>query len=298
MKLEFLQTLGAVIESGSFAAAAAQVHLTPSAVGLQIRQLEQWFGQPLFDRSARHVRPTAFAREVAQTVEGTLRDLHALRARRSAPVAGTVRLGTVESTQISLLPVALAELRSRAPALQVQFIRGTSDFLLGELKSGRLDAAVLVRPPAGGSSRLHWVVLMREVFVMVAPRATRRRTPEQLLQAYQWIRLDRSTTGGLIASRFVERLVPRLRSAIEIPGTEAIVALVASGLGVSVIPKLRRELLESWPVDEISLGRNAPSRQIAFVCRAADAEAQRIGMVLEAFQEAVVKRALADARPR
>lgn len=291
MKLDFLQTLGAVIEHGSFAAAAPRVHLTPSAVGLQIRQLERWFGRPLFDRSARHARPTAFALEVSRTVEGTLRELQVLRARRDAPVAGTVRLGTVESTQIALLPVALAELRSHAPSLQVQFTRGTSDFLLRELKSGRLDAAVLVRPPSGGNSRLHWATLMREPFVMVAPADARSRTPERLLQAYQWIRLDRSTTGGLIASRYVERLVPRLRPSIEIPGTEAIVALVASGLGVSVIPKLRRELLESWPVEEISLGRNAPSRQIAFVCRASDAEAPRIAVVLAAFRQAVIKRA-------
>lgn len=295
MKLEFLQTLGAVIEGGSFAAAATQVHLTPSAVGLQIRQLEQWFGQPLFDRSARHVRPTAFALEVMCTVGGTLRELQALRARRGAPISGTVRLGTVESTQISLLPVALSELRRQAPSLEVRFTRGTSEFLLGELKAERLDAAVLVRPPSGGSSRLHWISLAREPFVIVAPPDAKARTPEQLLQSYPWIRLDRSTTGGLIASRYVERLVPRLRSSIEIPGTEAIVALAASGLGVSVIPKLRAEVLKSWPVKEISLGKNAPSRQIAFVCRTADAEAARVAVVLAAFRQAVNRRERLDA---
>ncbi len=290
MKLEFLHTLVAVIQGGSFAAAAARVHLTPSAVGLQVRQLENYFGQALFDRSARHVRATPFALEVAAAVEGTLRALEALRTRRNAPVQGNVRIGTVESTQISLLPVAWSQMRQHAPLMQVQFIRGTSEFLLGEVKAGRMDAAVLVRPPSGGGRRLHWVGLMKEDFVMVAPPQASERSPVELLRRHPWIRLDRSTTGGRIASRYVERLAPRVSSSIEIPGTEAIVALVAAGLGVSVIPKLRPALLESSGVREIGLGREAPTRQIAFVCRSSDAEAASTRVVLEAFHAAVAAR--------
>lgn len=291
MKLQFLQTLVAVIQDGSFAAAAVRVHLTPSAVGMQVRQLENYFGQPLFDRSARHVRPNAFALEVAACVDTTLRTLEALRARRHAPVEGNVRIGTVESTQISLLPAAWAQLQQTAPRMQVQFVRGTSAFLLDEVKAGRMDAAVLVRPPSGGSSRLHWVPLMKEAFVLVAPPQARERLPGQLLRQYPWIRLDRSTTGGRIAARYVERVAPRLRSSIEIPGTEAIVALVAAGLGVSVIPKLRPDLLASSGVREIGLGGQAPTRQIAFVCRRADAQGAGMEAVLQAFRTAVAARA-------
>lgn len=290
MKIEFLKTLDAVMRSGSFAAAAHLVHLTPSAVGLQIRQLETYFGQPLFDRSARNARPTAFAYEVLSLVGNTLRDLQSLRDRKQTAIAGSTRIGTVESTQISLLPVALTHLQRFAPGLHVNLVRGTSEFLLKELKSGRLDCAVLVRPPSGGSSRLHWQPLIREPFVVVAPIDARQRSPEQLLLSYPWIRLDRTTTGGRIASNYVERLVPRIRSSIEIPGTEAIVALVAAGLGVSVIPQLRPELLRSWPVREVDLGRQAPARQIVFVCRAADAEVPKSSVVLSAFQAAVKHR--------
>lgn len=58
MKLQFLQTLTAVLRHGSFAAAAKDVNLRASAVSLQMLQLEDDFGQPLFDRSARQARPT------------------------------------------------------------------------------------------------------------------------------------------------------------------------------------------------------------------------------------------------
>lgn len=58
MKFEFLMTLNSVLRHGSFANAADDVGLTASAVSLQMKRLEEYLGQPLFDRSGRSVRPT------------------------------------------------------------------------------------------------------------------------------------------------------------------------------------------------------------------------------------------------
>ena len=57
MKLQSFSTLDAVLRGGSFAAAAAEAHLTPGAVSLQMKQLEAWLGQSMFDRSGLAVRP-------------------------------------------------------------------------------------------------------------------------------------------------------------------------------------------------------------------------------------------------
>lgn len=287
MKLQFLHTLAAVIRHGSFAAAAPEVNLTASAVGLQIRQLEAYFGQPLFDRSARSVRPTPLALEVGAAIEGALQSLEALRSRVETSVSGHIRLGTIESAQISLLPSVIQSLRRTAPALEVQCVRGVSQFLLQELKAGRLDAAVLVRPQSGGSSRLHWTPLFTESFVLVAPPEARGRSVRDLLAAHEWIRLDRSATGGKIAAAYVESVLPGKRATLELPGTDAIVAMVAAGVGVSVVPALRDDVRRIYRVNEVSLGRGGPSRQIAMVCRNADGENRRVQAVLRAFQEAV-----------
>ncbi|MNM99884.1 HTH-type transcriptional regulator GltC [compost metagenome] len=130
MKLETFATLAAVIEEGSFAAAAATMHLTPSAVSMQMKQLEQYVGQPLFDRSGLQVRPTAVAHEVAAAMEGGLRYLHALRRRVSVAVEGSVRLGVIESIQPVLLPGTLRHLRDHYPKLRVRPVRGRSAGLL------------------------------------------------------------------------------------------------------------------------------------------------------------------------
>lgn len=287
MKLQFLQTLTAVLRHGSFAAAAKEVNLTASAVSLQMRQLEDYFGQPLFDRSARQARPTAFAAEVAATMQQTLDALEALRLREDAVVSGRIRLGTIESAQVSLLPAAMQRLHDKAPGLEFEITRGVSAELLDDVKAGRLDAAVLVRPQSGGSSRLAWFALAQESFTMIAPPHARRGSPVEMLRRHDWIRLDRVTTGGLIAAQHVNRIAPRTRCAFDLPGTDAVAAMVSAGLGVSVVPALRHEVLQAYPVQQIGLGKDAPVRHIAMVCRPADADSRRIRALLEAFQEAI-----------
>ncbi|HEY4068782.1 MAG TPA: LysR family transcriptional regulator [Burkholderiaceae bacterium] len=294
MKLQSLQTLASVLRHGSFAAAAKEVSLTASAVSLQMRQLESYFGQPLFDRSARHVRPTPFALEVAQSLQPTLATLVQLRGRRAPTVSGHVRLGTIESVQVTLLPLAMQTMRARAPGLGFQITRGLSSALLDDVKAGRLDAAVIVRPQSGGSSRLSWHPLMRENFVMIAPPAAVRGTPAELLRRHEWIRFDPATTGGLMATQWVNRIAPGLKPAFDLPGMEAIAAMVSAGLGVSVVPVLRRELVEMFPLRQLALGRTAPVRHVALVCRKADADSRRLQTVLDAFHGAVHAR-YADA---
>ena len=83
MRLAFLATLDAILKRGSFVAAAEEIGLTPSAVGLQIKQMEEYFGQPLFDRSGRQARPTPFAIELAAKMQETLSVIQALREKRT-----------------------------------------------------------------------------------------------------------------------------------------------------------------------------------------------------------------------
>jgi DNA-binding transcriptional LysR family regulator len=65
--------------------------------------------------------------------------------------------------------------------------------------------------------------------------------------------------------------------------------MVSAGVGVSVVPELREDVRRTWPVREVGLGRRGPTRQIALVCRAGDAEDRRIQAVLRAFQASVAQ---------
>lgn len=286
MKLVFLATLDAILRRGSFSAAAEEVGLTPSAVSLQVKRLEEHFGQPLFDRTGRVVQPTAIARELSAAMQESLAKMDALRTRTQPQAAGRVSLGTIRTVQTSTLPPALAEVHRRHPQLSVRAVQGDSGVLLDQLKAGELDAGVIIRPASGGSKRLHWQLLAREPFVLIAPPDSRSNDLAELLSEYDWIQFDPTLTGGRMAAAYLHRIVPRVRSTIEIDSIDAIVAMVSAGQGLSVVPKPRHPISLAHPVREVELGAQAPSRQIVFVSRASDADNRRVQALREAFEVA------------
>jgi len=70
-----LDTLDAVLRGGSLAAAASETNLTASAVSMQMKQLEAYLGQPLFDRSGHAIRPTPLGDAMTAALANTLRTL-------------------------------------------------------------------------------------------------------------------------------------------------------------------------------------------------------------------------------
>lgn len=292
MKLETFATLAAVIEEGSFAAAAATMHLTPSAVSMQMKQLEQYVGQPLFDRSGLQVRPTAVAREVAAAMEGGLRYLHALRRRVSVAVEGSVRLGVIESIQPVLLPGTLRYLRDHYPKLRVRPVRGRSAGLLDLVKAGQLDAAVVARPETGRLASLRWHPVGTREMVLIAPPDAGEASAAELLARYDWIRYDRATVTGAMAARYVHGVMPEKRSAMEFDSVIAIVAMVSAGLGVSVVQLMDPTVCDRYPVRRVRLGADAPTLQISLVSRKADEDSR----VLQALTEAVERTLMPGVR--
>lgn len=107
MNLSALNTLRAILVHGSFTAAGAAVGCTPSAVSLQVKQLEEFFGRPLFDRSTRLPRPTEFAVEIANAASDFSNRIDRLRLNTARTIEGRFRLGVITSMQSDLLPPAL-----------------------------------------------------------------------------------------------------------------------------------------------------------------------------------------------
>jgi len=286
MKMEAFRTLGAVLRGGSFAAAAADTNLSPSAVSLQMKQLEEYFGQPLFDRSALQARPNAFAGQVDEVMREALSRLEALRRRSLPAVAGLVRLGTIEPLQVTLLPPLLRWVRERYPLLDVRLVRGRVTDLVEKLKTGELDAAIIVQPESGGSSRLSWTPLFREKLVLIAPPDSHETSVAELFRNHEWIRFDKNTIGGRLAARYVARHAPHARSRLDLQSLAALTALVSEGLGVSVLPDPGAHVFGAHPVRVLQLGAHGPARQVSFVCRRPDQENRLVLALLASARQA------------
>lgn len=286
MNVAMLKTLVAIVDRGSFAAAANEVGCTPSAVSLQVKQLEAWFGQLLFDRSARTAKPTPFALEAATVARDVAGRLDGLRTRPPVRVSGRVRLGAIATVQTGDLPQALRLVRDRHPELRIEVSLADSDELITGVKAGRIDAAVLVRPASGGSTRLAWQDLARQPFLMLLPPGAAPASPQELLQRFGLIRYGTALTGGRVAAQYVRRIFPEARVVMELRSIDAIVAMVGAGLGVSIVPQPRKPLLEAHGVRALALGRGGPTRQMALVRRRADMGNRNIDAVLRALVSA------------
>ncbi|MES2184930.1 MAG: transcriptional regulator GcvA [Pseudomonadota bacterium] len=123
--LNALRNFEAVARHGSFAAAAADLHVTHWAVGKQIRLLEDWFGVPLFERRARGVVLTdegaALLNDVGHAFDrlatGAARLRHDPLTRR---VTGTVRVNVLASFALSWLLPRLADFHAQYPGIDVR----------------------------------------------------------------------------------------------------------------------------------------------------------------------------------
>jgi len=287
MKLGSLPTLQAIVRRGNFAAAAQELGLTPSAVSQQMRTLEDYFGQPLFDRSGRSVKPTPFALEVVGTIEGALDRLHSLRDRTRPDVAGKLRIGVINSVQLSTLPALLKRVAQRYPSLQVVLeAENTSERLLDGLKAGDVDTVMVVKPRAGISRRLLWEEVTQEPFVLVYPRNyAGSETSSAIIQSLPWIRYNMNLEGGRLASAFVRRTMPGLQPRYEVMQGDAAVNMVSEGLGFSVITRPRQRILETYPLNVLKLDRQMPKRSIVLARRTADVDNRRVDAFLACVKE-------------
>jgi len=244
--LRQLEHFIAVEAAGSYRVAAEQIGIAQPALSISVRKLEEALGTPLFNRSPRGVSltpaGTAFLTEARRCL------MHADHARQNARLAalgewGVVRLGFVGSAVYRLLPQRLPHFRARHPGVVLELSEGTTAGMLDRLRAGQLDAAV-IRRPIDDEAGLHIRVAEKDDLVAVVPAthplARRRQIDLALLAGEAFILFSRAQVPGLRATigevcheaGFTPRVTQEATQAFTVIG------LVASGLGVSLVPKV------------------------------------------------------------
>jgi len=287
MKFSFFETLAAVLQTGSLARAAAKMNITPSAVSMQMKQVEAYFGQPLFDRSGLQVRPTPFALEVAAVMHQPMLHIEQLRRKNSIQIQGLLRLGVIETMQASLLPGIVRQIKVQHPALQLKPTRGRAVELIAAVKSNLLDSAIVVQPAKGGSQRLHWQSLFNNELVVIAPVRSKHSQLKHLFIEFPWIRFDTATGTGRLAAQWAATHVPHAKVSMDLQSVHAVLAMVSAGLGVSVIPRPDDRMSIAYPVKTYELGAQAPSLRISLVSRKTDAISRSVQALHEAIESVI-----------
>ncbi len=281
-----LKTFLAVVRFGTFAAAGARTGLTQSAVSAQIQRLEEELGAPLFDRTGRSARLNPAGEEavaMAQQVVDLFGEMGERVSRRE--LRGGLKLGSVQSAQVGLLPQALKQLNRQHPLVSVRLLQGSSLFLLGQVDSGEVDAALMVLSPFSLPRELVWQPLLREPFVLVVPAEDRRADWRELLRAHPVIRYDRGSFGGRVVEQFLKQHHPKAEASIDMEDVDAMVKMVSSGLGVALVPVTRPDLLPP-NVRAVSLGEHTFHREIGMVFHGVSARGGLVGVLRDCLVRA------------
>jgi DNA-binding transcriptional LysR family regulator len=153
--LRQLRAFSLVARHRSFVRAAAELHLTPSAVSLQIKELEQTVGLPLFTREGKAVAVTRTGEMLLVDVNralGALRDADDTLARVRGRETGVVSVGMTSNAKY-FLPRLLARFRAEHPGIELRLAVSNREQLVRQLSSSSVDLAIMGAPPGDLDTR-------------------------------------------------------------------------------------------------------------------------------------------------
>jgi DNA-binding transcriptional LysR family regulator len=242
MELRQLEYFLAVAEESNFTRAAERIHVAQPAVSAQIQRLERELGQPLLDRSRRTVRLTPAgeaALPYARAALAAVVDIRAAVEELTQLVRGTLAIGTVTSHNVDI-PSLLADFHAEYPNVEITLSTDASDALIENVRTGRLDAAIVSVGPKERPAGLDIEVATDEAIQAAVSRTDQ-------LASRKTIRLtdlaDRPLialpVGAGIRHQFDAAcakagVTPRI--AFEASTPVALADLAERGLGVAIVP--------------------------------------------------------------
>lgn len=234
-----LAVFAEVARQGSVVRAAENLHLTPPAVSLQVKELENQVGQVLFDRSGRRMSLTTSGEYFlfyARKLLATLKDAGDAMARLSRLETGRLTIGMVSAAQY-FLPQLLAKFHAEHPAVDVRLRLGGRGDLGAMLQSGDVDLCVMGRAPRDVPHRAEPFAAHPHVLV-TAPQhrfARAEGVPVAALADEPFIvrEAESGTRAALQEYLDAHHVAPSF--VMEMPSNEAIKQAVMAGMGVSLL---------------------------------------------------------------
>ncbi|WP_305827008.1 LysR family transcriptional regulator NmoR [Pseudomonas aeruginosa] len=254
MDLSSLEIFRAVAHEASVTRAAQQLQRAQSNVTTRIRQLEEDLGVELFLRDGKRMSLTERGSEFLAYAEQLL--ALADEARQSmhpAEPGGRLRLGSMESTAASRLPALLASYHKAWPRVALEVSTGTSRALFDGVRARRLDCALVAAGPGWAGeldgSGLRGEPLFREELLMILPAEH----PPVHDVAEVRLRTLAGFARGCTYRQLAEDSLGTPLTVQEVGSYHAILACVAAGACVGVLPRSVLQLLGTPPLRSLPL---------------------------------------------
>ena len=228
-----------VVECGSISAAARSLHLTPPAISLQIRDLEQTIGIPLLERGAGGLVPTLAGQQLlvlSQDIQERLLRFGEVVTGLKGEDHGIVAVGVV-STARYFAPMVLAEFMKLHPQIKIQLQVGNRESILQKLEDMDLDFAITGTPPEHFEVTRAFISKHPQIIIAPPSHPLAGKTGLSLSALRDETFLLRETGSGTrgVAERLFARNKNLPRQGLEFGSNETIKQAVMAGMGIAVI---------------------------------------------------------------
>ena len=248
LDLRHLRQFVAIAELGSYRRAAEALHIAQPALSVSIQKLEHAVGVQLLARGARGVSLTAAGEALMGDARRAL--FHADQARRAARrvalgESGRLRLGFVGSATYELLPRCLPAFRQQYPDVQLELREDSTIGLVAALRANELDAGLVRGPLADDPELASWEVERDDLILALPsdhPLAGRGPVDMRDVRGESFVMYAPAKVPGLygVAAALCRKAGFSPRVSQEAIQVQTLVSLVASGLGLALVPGVTR----------------------------------------------------------
>jgi LysR family hydrogen peroxide-inducible transcriptional activator len=288
MTLNELRYIVAVAQEKSFGRAAQRCFISQPALSVAIQKLEEELQTQLFERGKSEITVTPVGERIVEQAHKVLEEAAQIRDIAQAgrnQLAGRFRLGAIYTVAPYLLPDLVPVLNALAPDMPLEIEENVTEQLEAALKTGRIDAAIIALPfaPPGVATEF----LYEEPFQVVVPQrhpwAKRKTIEPSELAGEHAILLN---VGHCFRDQVLESCPELNRGDAPVTRSnslETIRNMVASGLGVSVLPRdALTPKYHSRLVVPVPFAKPVPSRRIALAYRKSFPRPTAIAAIREA----------------
>ncbi len=280
-----LRMFCAVARRGSLAAAAREIHLTPSAISHGLKALETELGCRLLDRVGKKVHLNQAGEQLFSQIQKPLAALDAAAEglKRLGKWGQTrLRIGASASVCQYILPTVLSKLKKSFATAIIQIESGDTPEMVKFIQQNRVDIALVLVPDHQAGLEVR-PLFRDELFFTFAPShswASVRVIPRNEIPTQPYILYQRSSVTAKLVDEYFrsEHISPF--TIMEIASIEAIKELVKLNLGVGVlVPWTIKEELKQGTLCMRPIGKRPLKRQWAMVCLAG----RRMNLIEETF---------------
>ena len=249
MTLTELRYIVAVAREKHFGRAAEACSVSQPTLSVSIKKLEEELDVRIFERGASEITVTPIGEEIVRQAQAVIEGAAAIREtakRRKDPLSGPLALGVIYTIGPYLLPELVRQAIERVPQMPLMLQENFTAKLLELLRAGELDCAIMAEPfPDTG---LAIAPLYDEPFMVAVPKrhalAKRKSISADELKQEKLLLLG---TGHCFRDHVLE-VCPEfarfssdaegIRKSFEGSSLETIKHMVASGMGITVVPRL------------------------------------------------------------